>query len=77
MGPINHYLENNNKIRLSPTAIATYFHCPRKFFYVHIRKIPEKPSAAKIRGTITHKVLDHFFNYVKIADIQEQSLEKW
>jgi len=61
----------NNGIRLSPTAISLYYDCPRRFFYVYIRKIPEKPTAAMVRGTITHKVLDHFFNYVNIADIQE------
>ncbi|MBD3155824.1 MAG: Dna2/Cas4 domain-containing protein [Candidatus Aenigmarchaeota archaeon] len=66
----------NNNVRLSPTALATYDHCPRKFFYVHIRKIPVKKTAAMIRGTITHKVLDHFFNYVSIADIQEDDWEK-
>jgi len=63
---------NGNNIKLSPTAIALYFECPRKFFYVHIRKIPEKPTPAKVKGTITHKILDHFFNYVNIADINEE-----
>ena len=71
MPPINSFLENKNNIRLSPTAIATYYSCPRKFFYVYIRKIPEKPSPEMVRGSITHKVLDHFFNYVNIADIQD------
>ena len=71
MTPINKFLEDNNSIRLSPSAIATYFDCQRKFFYVYIRKMPIKTSAAMVRGTITHKVLDHFFNYVNIADIQE------
>jgi len=61
----------NNSIRLSPSAIATYYNCPRKFFYIYIRKIPVKPTSAMVRGTITHKVLDHFFNYVNIADIKE------
>lgn len=71
MTPINEFLENKNNIRLSPTAISLYYDCPRRFFYVYIRKIPEKPTPEKVRGTITHKILDHFFNYVNIADIQE------
>jgi len=71
MTPINHSIEDNNNVRLSPSAIVTYYNCPRKFFYVYIRKIPIKPTSVMIRGTITHKVLDHFFNYVNIADIQE------
>jgi putative RecB family exonuclease len=75
MTPIDNFLKDNNNVRLSPTALATYFHCPRKFFYVHIRKIPVKKTAAMIRGSITHKVLDHFFNYVSIAEIQEEDWE--
>ncbi|NCO96959.1 MAG: hypothetical protein COZ04_00975 [Candidatus Aenigmarchaeota archaeon CG_4_10_14_3_um_filter_37_21] len=75
MTPINKPLEKNDSVRLSPSAIALYSECQRRFFYVYIRKIPEKPSAAKVRGTITHKVLDHFFNYVNIADIQENDWE--
>ena len=70
MPPINEFFENKNNIRLSPTAIATYCSCQRKFFYVYIRKIQEKPTAEMVRGTIAHKILDHFFNYVNIADIQ-------
>jgi len=72
MTPLKRFLEDKNNIRLSPTAISTYYDCPRKFFYIYIRKIPLKPTPAKVRGTITHKVLDHFFNYVNISDIQEE-----
>lgn len=64
--------QEKNPIRLSPSAIALYYKCQRKFFYVYVRKIPERPSPEKVRGSITHKVLDHFFNYVNIADIQEE-----
>ncbi len=64
------------KLRLSPTALATYFDCQRKFFYRYIRQIPERPSPYLVRGKITHKVLEHFFNYVKIVDIREGDWEK-
>lgn len=72
MTPIKEFLEDKNNIKLSPTAISLYSECQRKFFYVYIRKIPLKPSPEMIRGTITHKVLDHFFNFVNITDIQEK-----
>jgi len=72
MAELSTFLRNGTNVKLSPTALALYFECPRKFFYIHIRNIPEKPTPAKVRGSITHKILDHFFNYVNIADIQEE-----
>ena len=65
-----------SKLRLSPSALSTYFDCQRRFFYRYIRGIPEKPTPFLVRGKITHKVLDHFFNYVKLVDIKEGSWEK-
>jgi len=64
-------MEKNNKIRLSPTSIACYFECPRKFFYKHIRKIEEKPRPSLVRGKIVHRVLEHFFTFIDLTDIEE------
>lgn len=50
------------KVRLSPSAITLHLQCPRKFYYRHIEKIPEKPSPFQIRGRIVHKVLEKFFD---------------
>jgi len=61
----------NNNIRLSPTSIACYFECPRKFFYRYIRGIEEKPTPSKVRGKIVHCVLEHFFTIVNLTDIEE------
>jgi CRISPR/Cas system-associated exonuclease Cas4 (RecB family) len=60
-----------NKIRLSPTAIACYFECQRKFYYKHIRGIEEKPRPSQVRGKIAHKVLEHFYTFVDLTDIEE------
>jgi len=64
-------MEKNNHIRLSPTSIACYFECPRKFFYRFIRGIEEKPRPSMIRGKIVHRVLEHFFTFVDLTDIEE------
>jgi len=75
MKPLNDFVFDNN-VRLSPTAITCFSECQRKFFYVYIRKIKEKPKPPMVRGSIAHKVLDDFFNYVSFANIQTQDWDK-
>ncbi len=65
----------NQTLRLSPSAIVCYYECQRKFFYRYIKKIPEKPSPQKVRGSITHKILENFFNFVSLVDIKEGNWE--
>lgn len=62
-----------NNVRLSPTGIACYFECQRKFFYKYIRGIEEKPRPSRVRGKIAHRVLEQFFNLVDLADIKEEN----
>lgn len=64
-----------NEIKLSPTAIACYFECPRKFYYLYVQGLEEKPTPAKVRGKIVHKVLENFFSFVKFEDITSE--EEW
>jgi RecB family exonuclease len=45
---------------MSPTAINTYFSCPRKFYFRYVRKVPTRPSIYLIRGQIVHKTLRRF-----------------
>jgi putative RecB family exonuclease len=66
-------MEKQNSIRLSPTGIACFYECPRKFYYIHIRGIEEKPKPSMVRGKITHRVLEHFFTFVDLTDIEEGS----
>lgn len=60
-----------NNVRLSPTSIACYYECQRKFFYKYIRGIKEKPRPSRVRGKIVHRVLEHFFTFVDLTDIEE------
>lgn len=45
----------------SASSIKIYKTCPRKYYYQYIKKLPTKPSIHLIRGNITHKVLEEFF----------------
>ncbi len=45
----------------SPSSINTYLQCPRKYFYIYQVNLPTSPSIHLLRGSITHKVLEHFF----------------
>lgn len=45
----------------SPSSINTYKQCPRKYYYIYIKKLKTKPSIHLIRGSIAHKILEDFF----------------
>jgi len=66
-------MKKQNNIRLSPTGIACFYECPRKFYYIYIREIKEKPKPPMIRGKIVHRVLEHFFMFIDLTDIEEGS----
>ncbi|MFH0714507.1 MAG: PD-(D/E)XK nuclease family protein, partial [Candidatus Diapherotrites archaeon] len=59
-------------VRLSPSAIATFSQCPRKFYYVYVERLPTKPTPHLVRGRILHKVLEDFFGAVSIAHVKEE-----
>lgn len=46
----------------SPTSIAVYNHCARKYYYQYIRKLETLPNIYKLRGGIAHEVLEQFFD---------------
>lgn len=73
---INSFLNKKNDIRLSPSAISTYYSCQRKFYYVYVKKAEITPSPALVRGSISHKIMESFFDYVNLVDIQENDWEK-
>ncbi len=66
-------MKKQNNIRLSPTGIACFYECPRKFYYIYIREIKEKPKPSMVRGKIVHRVLEHFFTFIDLTDIEEGS----
>ena len=45
----------------SPSSINTFKHCPRKYFYQYVRKLPIRENIHLIRGKLTHTVLEKFF----------------
>ncbi len=45
----------------SASSIKTYKQCPRKYYYQYIQKLPTQPSIHLVRGSVTHKVLEGFF----------------
>lgn len=58
---------------LSPTALQTYLHCPRSYYYKYVKQMPEYDLAsevsgdsnvlpADIQGTIIHKALELLTN---------------
>jgi len=46
----------------SPSSIGIYKHCPRKYFYQYIKKLPMKENIHLVRGKIVHSVLERFFD---------------
>ncbi len=58
----------------SPSSILTFKHCPRKFYYQYILKLPTKKSFALIRGTIVHSVIEDFFK-INISKVSHNNYE--
>lgn len=46
----------------SPSSIGTFKHCPRKYFYQYIKKLPVRENIHLLRGKIAHTVLEKFFD---------------
>lgn len=47
---------------ISPSRAADFKNCPLLYRYRTIDKLPEPPSAAAVRGTLVHKVLEDLFD---------------
>ncbi len=45
----------------SASSIKIYKTCPRKYYYQYIKKLPTKTSIHLVRGNVTHKVLEDFY----------------
>lgn len=46
----------------SPSSINTFRQCPRKYYYRYIKKLPDKPGIALVRGRVVHSVLEDFYD---------------
>ena len=58
----------------SPSSILTFKHCPRKFYYQYILKLPTKKSFALVRGSIVHSVIEDFFK-IDISKVSHNNYE--
>ncbi|QIK76520.1 RecB family exonuclease [Nocardioides piscis] len=47
---------------LSPSRASDFMTCPLMYRYRTIDRLPEEPSAAAVRGTLVHKVLEDLFD---------------
>uniref|UniRef100_UPI0030F4927B RecB family exonuclease n=1 Tax=Streptomyces sp. GSL17-111 TaxID=3121596 RepID=UPI0030F4927B len=47
---------------LSPSRASDFMRCPLLYRFRVIDKLPEKPSAAAVRGTVVHAVLERLFD---------------
>lgn len=59
----------------SPSSIKTYHHCPRKYYYQYIAKLPTLPNIHQIRGKIVHKALEKFF-HLDIRDVTKENFRQ-
>ena len=49
-----------NRRLLSPTAINTYLHCPRKYYLKYIKRLRDRPSIHLLRGLTVHQAIARF-----------------
>ena len=71
---------------MSPTSLASYQTCKRKFLYESVLRIPRVTSSALYLGSAVHKALERLFIYFKqndqvpslqwVLDIFDKTLEK-
>jgi len=60
---------------LSPSRAADFMSCPLKYRFRVIDRLPEKPSAAAVRGTVVHAVLERLFDLPRGQRTLEQAAE--
>ncbi len=47
---------------LSPSRVGDFLNCPLLYRFRSIDRLPEPPSAAAVRGTVVHRVLEQLFD---------------
>lgn len=60
---------------LSPSRAGDFMTCPLLYRFRVIDRIPERPSAAAVRGTLVHAVLERLFDLPTGARTPEAALE--
>lgn len=57
---------------LSPSSASAFDHCPRRWKFKYIDRLPEPPGQAAVVGTFAHEVLEHLCG----LPAAERTLEK-
>jgi ATP-dependent helicase/DNAse subunit B len=73
-------MTTNETLRLSPSAINTYFRSPRLFFYQYILKLKSPANIHLYKGSFIHKVLEDYFSatrYIPAQTFFNEQLTKW
>ncbi|WUU94330.1 PD-(D/E)XK nuclease family protein [Actinoallomurus sp. NBC_01490] len=60
---------------LSPSRAGDFMTCPLLYRFRVIDRIPERPSAAQVRGTLVHAVLERLFDMPAAARTPAAALE--
>jgi putative RecB family exonuclease len=60
---------------LSPSRAADFMSCPLKYRFRVVDRLPEKPSAAAVRGTVVHGVLERLYDLPRGQRTLEHAVE--
>ena len=61
---------------LSPSRASDFLTCPLLFRYRSIDRLPERPSAAALRGTLVHAALERLFDDAPAGRTFERAVER-
>lgn len=62
--------------KLSPSQIVLYDYCPRKYYYRYVLGVKEPSTPATVRGTIFHRVLELFYDFIDVKAYVGKSWEE-
>ena len=61
---------------LSPSSMALYDDCPKKWMYRYIEKLPDPPGVSAVMGSFAHSVLEHLMQLPPEERTQENARER-
>ena len=61
---------------LSPSSMALYDDCPKKWMYRYIEKLPDPPGISAVMGSFAHSVLEHLMQLPPKERTQENARER-
>jgi DNA helicase II / ATP-dependent DNA helicase PcrA len=56
--PAIHPADNDSLISTSVTGLVTYAHCPQRFFWSEVERLPRRPNPAARAGTRVHRQIE-------------------